>query len=180
MDTAGIRDAFGAVRPCPAHATPTCAGTTATAVFSAASLRANRRLTEKPGPAWFAATLERALTRSVHAAWQNGALFAFWPLPTQSTSAFPGLLAVPLAGQTIGGADRFRAEHAFPSWIARALEAHVAAAMLTSWQSYTLVAKLAVETQFAATLAWSTAVTLKRVASFSTDRYVAQIACPSW
>lgn len=52
--------------------------------------------------------------------------------------------------------------------------------MLTSWQSYTLVAKLAVETQFAATLAWSTAVTLKRVASFSTDRYVAQIACPSW
>lgn len=52
--------------------------------------------------------------------------------------------------------------------------------MLTSWQSYTLVAKLAVETQFAATFAWSTAVTLKRVASFSTDWYVTQIASPSW
>lgn len=42
MNTAGIRDAFGAVRACPAHATPTRPRTTATAVLSAASLRANR------------------------------------------------------------------------------------------------------------------------------------------
>lgn len=52
----------------------------------------------------------------------NRSLLGYYALP-----ALPGLLTVTLAGQTIGGADRFRAEHAFPSWIARALETHVAA-----------------------------------------------------
>lgn len=41
--------------------------------------------------------------------------------------AFPGLLAVPLTRQTIRGADRLRAEHAFPSRVAGAFEAHVTA-----------------------------------------------------
>ena len=42
VNATGIRDAFGAVGACPAHATPTRPRTTTTAVFSAASLRANR------------------------------------------------------------------------------------------------------------------------------------------
>lgn len=52
----------------------------------------------------------------------NRSLLGYYGLP-----AFPGLLTVPLAGQAIGGADRLRAEHAFPSWIARAFETHIAA-----------------------------------------------------
>lgn len=64
----------------------------------------------------------------------NRSLLGYYGLP-----AFPGLLAVPLAGQTIGGADRFRAEHAFPSWIARALETHVAAKSENSIVSFLLI-----------------------------------------
>ena len=42
VNATGIGGAFGAVRTCPTHATPTRPRTTTTAVFSAASLRANR------------------------------------------------------------------------------------------------------------------------------------------
>ena len=48
-------------------------------------------------------------------------------LQLRVSPALAGLLAVPLAGQAIGGADRLRAEHAFPPRIAGALEAHVTA-----------------------------------------------------